>query len=409
MPLPLDLLLELPEGNLSETYLARIHEGIRCDVCAKVGFVDRRYKCLVCADYDECGKCHDMNLTSSPHSRSHPTQCILTPSSKAIYFGNENAASRKQSLTCPYCGGIGLEEAELLSHLERRHVNLSQNSVLVWCPLCVSGCEITTRSRTDNLIDHIAHEHRFPNASSSIFSNHVPRRLNNNHSQIPAEAVDLPLSPTSRFDHGPQLRHPPSAGSQRVRFGSTPVTRDSAFATPATIPEIPINLIPQRETNTTPVLSSSSLSPARSTAVIRVTSPGGSHLFSAYHPRPRAGTDNASGHNQHATRIRRGWIETLAKPTRHPKSLPLPALITASASGMNSGSINASTERDRSARTDLSERILNNPDHTKPARNIAVTTEDANRIMFLREVLLASLTGDNECARSLDSTFLLVS
>lgn len=54
--------------------------GVSCDSCMKANFKGRRYKCLVCYDYDLCATCHESGVTAARHSTSHPMQCILTRS-----------------------------------------------------------------------------------------------------------------------------------------------------------------------------------------------------------------------------------------------------------------------------------------------------------------------------------------
>jgi hypothetical protein len=44
----------------------------RCDVCKKEDFLEYRYKCLICEDYDQCGKCFERRKINQNHYLSHP-------------------------------------------------------------------------------------------------------------------------------------------------------------------------------------------------------------------------------------------------------------------------------------------------------------------------------------------------
>jgi hypothetical protein len=52
--------------------------------CLKGNFKGRRYKCLICYDYDLCSTCYESGATTSRHTADHPMQCILTRND----FGN---------------------------------------------------------------------------------------------------------------------------------------------------------------------------------------------------------------------------------------------------------------------------------------------------------------------------------
>jgi hypothetical protein len=51
------------------------HEGVSCDACGKSNFRSKRYKCLICYDYDLCSTCYEQGETSSHHTSEHPMQC----------------------------------------------------------------------------------------------------------------------------------------------------------------------------------------------------------------------------------------------------------------------------------------------------------------------------------------------
>lgn len=46
-----------------------VHLGVTCDSCHKNSFVGKRFKCLVCLDYDLCEECEDQNLHLHPMIR----------------------------------------------------------------------------------------------------------------------------------------------------------------------------------------------------------------------------------------------------------------------------------------------------------------------------------------------------
>ena len=53
--------------------------GVSCDACGKGSFSGKRYKCLVCYDFDLCAECYETGETGNGrHTTTHPMQCILT-------------------------------------------------------------------------------------------------------------------------------------------------------------------------------------------------------------------------------------------------------------------------------------------------------------------------------------------
>lgn len=57
-----------------------IFSGVSCDSCLKNNFRGRRYKCLICIDYDLCAACYESGATTNQHTTEHPMQCILSRS-----------------------------------------------------------------------------------------------------------------------------------------------------------------------------------------------------------------------------------------------------------------------------------------------------------------------------------------
>ena len=65
--------------------------GVSCDSCLKSNFRGKRYKCLICYDYDLCATCYEAGATTTRHTTDHPVQCIITRSD----FGKSSSFSFK--------------------------------------------------------------------------------------------------------------------------------------------------------------------------------------------------------------------------------------------------------------------------------------------------------------------------
>ena len=71
--------------------------GVSCDACGKGGFSGKRFKCLLCYDFDLCSDCYEAGETGSGrHSTTHPMQCILT----RVDAGKKHIDRSKQSQLC---------------------------------------------------------------------------------------------------------------------------------------------------------------------------------------------------------------------------------------------------------------------------------------------------------------------
>ncbi|RWS13923.1 E3 ubiquitin-protein ligase KCMF1-like isoform X1 [Dinothrombium tinctorium] len=148
------------------------HEGVSCDSCEKNNFRGKRYKCLVCFDYDLCSTCYESGATSSRHTNEHPMQCILTRSDCELFFGGEAITSEApQSFTCPFCGKMGFTENSLQEHVTAEHGDASSEVV---CPICASLPGGEPNHVTDDFATHLTLEHRNPQPQSSGRGRRVP-------------------------------------------------------------------------------------------------------------------------------------------------------------------------------------------------------------------------------------------
>jgi len=139
------------------------HEGVSCDSCSKSNFRGKRYKCLICFDYDLCSACFENGTTTTRHTSEHPMQCILTRSDFDLFFGGESLQfdhPSSYSFVCPYCGKLGLNESQLSEHVSADH---SCAGVEVICPICAALPGGDPNHVTDDLSSHLSMEHRATN------------------------------------------------------------------------------------------------------------------------------------------------------------------------------------------------------------------------------------------------------
>ncbi|XP_068430410.1 E3 ubiquitin-protein ligase KCMF1 [Clinocottus analis] len=150
------------------------HEGVSCDACLKGNFRGRRFKCLICYDYDLCASCYESGATTTRHTTEHPMQCILTRVDYDLYYGGDTfSVEQPQSFTCPYCGKMGYTETSLQEHVTSEH---AETSTEVICPICAALPGGDPNHVTDDFTAHLTLEHRAPrdlDESSSV--RHVRR------------------------------------------------------------------------------------------------------------------------------------------------------------------------------------------------------------------------------------------
>ncbi|CAF0826550.1 unnamed protein product [Didymodactylos carnosus] len=139
------------------------HNGVTCDCCMKSNFSDRRYKCLECLNYDQCGQCKDNDAKTQQHETTHPMQCICTQQLKDLFYIGESSLRVVTSLTCPYCGDGGFLTYDLIQHLLNAHSEENRQI----CPICVLSPSADPNYRTSSLIAHILSAHEYESTSST--------------------------------------------------------------------------------------------------------------------------------------------------------------------------------------------------------------------------------------------------
>lgn len=210
------------------------HEGVSCDSCLKANFRGRRYKCLICYDYDLCATCYEVGATTTRHTADHPMQCILTRTDFDLFYGGEAvSAEQPQSFSCPYCGKMGYMETSLQEHVTSEH---SESSVEVVCPICAAlpggdpnfvtedfAAHLTLEHRAPRDLDEpvggIRHVRRAPHPARSVGGNRT--RRTNMHFQSAGAGTLSGLSPSNREAMDPIAELLSQLSSVRSRAAAT--------------------------------------------------------------------------------------------------------------------------------------------------------------------------------------------
>ncbi|CAF1501390.1 unnamed protein product [Rotaria magnacalcarata] len=171
------------------------HEGVSCDACGKSNFRSKRYKCLICHDYDLCSTCYEQGEASNHHTNEHPMQCILTRQDFDFYYHGERYTSdQAQSFTCPFCGEMGFslpfinessssQNLDLFHHLQLKHADEQQTNEVI-CPICAAMINGEPNLVTADLLSHIANDHQHQQvqtpSTSGIGTNPYSRQSSSN-------------------------------------------------------------------------------------------------------------------------------------------------------------------------------------------------------------------------------------
>ncbi|KAM7284545.1 E3 ubiquitin-protein ligase KCMF1 isoform X3 [Ixodes scapularis] len=217
------------------------HEGVSCDSCLKGNFRGKRYKCLICYDYDLCGTCYEVGATSTRHTPDHAMQCILTRSDFDLYYGGEAVSvEQPQSFTCPICGKMGFTEMTLQEHVAAEHTDASSEVV---CPVCAALPGGEPNHVTEDFAAHLSLEHRsnreLDEPSGSRHVRRIPHPAGRGMSSARARRSQMQFSSTGGLSAlSPSNRDSMDPIAELLSQLSSGVRRTATLAQPSTTSQI---------------------------------------------------------------------------------------------------------------------------------------------------------------------------
>ncbi|XP_077499348.1 E3 ubiquitin-protein ligase KCMF1-like isoform X2 [Amblyomma americanum] len=217
------------------------HEGVSCDSCMKANFRGKRYKCLICYDYDLCGTCYEAGATNTRHTPDHAMQCILTRSDFDLYYGGEAVSvEQPQSFTCPICGKMGFTELTLQEHASAEHTDASSEVV---CPVCAALPGGEPNHVTEDFATHLSLEHRanrdLDEPSGSRHVRRIPHPAGRGMSSARARRSQMQFSSTGGLSAlSPSNRDSMDPIAELLSQLSSGVRRTATLAAPSTTSQI---------------------------------------------------------------------------------------------------------------------------------------------------------------------------